>query len=56
VGNTRPSRPQRPGLEILKELQQAGAALDPTERLMLELPRGQGDPPYGDRITGAPST
>ena len=51
-GNSRPSRPQRPGLEILKELQQAGAALDPTERLVMELPAGQGDPPYGDRITG----
>ena len=51
-GNSRPSRPQRPGLEILKELQQAGAALDPTERLVMELPPGQGDPPYGDRITG----
>jgi len=51
-GNSRPSRPQRPGLEILKELQQAGAALDPTERLVMELPPGQGDPPYGDRVTG----
>ncbi|HXS81176.1 MAG TPA: transcription termination factor Rho [Methylomirabilota bacterium] len=51
-GNGRPSRPQRPGLELLKELQQAGAALDPTERLIMELPAGQGDPPYGDRITG----
>ena len=51
-GNSRPSRPQRPGLEILKELQQAGAALDPTERLVMELPAGQGDPPYGDRVTG----
>jgi transcription termination factor Rho len=51
-GSSRPSRPQRPGLELLKELQQAGAALDPTERLIMELPAGQGDPPYGDRITG----
>ena len=51
-GGTRPSRPQRPGLELLKELQQAGAALDPTDRLIMELPPGQGDPPYGDRITG----
>jgi transcription termination factor Rho len=51
-GISRPSRPQRPGLEILKDLQQAGAALDPTERLILELPAGAGDPPYGDRITG----
>lgn len=48
----RSSRPQRPGLEILKELQNAGAALDPTERLMMELPAGAGDPPYGDRTTG----
>jgi len=45
-------RPQRRGLEILKDLQQAGAALDPTERLILELPQGQGNPPYGDYITG----
>ena len=36
----------------MKDLQQAGAALDPTERLVLELLPGQGDPPYGDRITG----
>ncbi len=50
--NTRSGRPQRPGLELLKQLQGAGAALDPTERLILELPAGQGDPPYGDRITG----
>jgi len=33
-------------------MQQAGVALDPTERLILELPPGQGNPPYGDRITG----
>jgi transcription termination factor Rho len=33
-------------------MQQAGVALDPTERLILELPPGKGDPPYGDRITG----
>jgi len=51
-GNNRSNRPQRPGLELLKDLQQAGAALDPTERLIMELPAGQGDPPYGDRITG----
>jgi len=40
------------GLEILREMQQVGAALDPTERLILELPPGKGNPPYGDRITG----
>ena len=40
------------GLECLKDMQQLGAALDPTERLILELPPGKGDPPYGDRITG----
>ncbi len=55
-GNNSPSqnrsRPQRPGLEILKQLQNAGAALDPTERLIMELPPGMGDPPYGDRTTG----
>jgi transcription termination factor Rho len=47
-------RPQerRHGLEILRDMQQIGAALDPTERLILELPPGKGDPPYGDRITG----
>ncbi|HTR97412.1 MAG TPA: transcription termination factor Rho [Candidatus Acidoferrales bacterium] len=45
-------RVHRRGLEILKDMQQRGAALDPTERLVLELPPGQGDPPYGDRITG----
>jgi transcription termination factor Rho len=50
--NNRGGRPKRPGLELLKELQQAGAALDPTERLIMELPAGAGDPPYGDRITG----
>ena len=45
-------RRERGGLEILKDMQQQGAALDPTERLVLELPPGQGNPPYGDRITG----
>jgi transcription termination factor Rho len=45
-------RTRGPGLELLKQLQNAGAALDPTERLIMELPAGQGDPPYGDRITG----
>ena len=49
-GGGRPMR--RGGLEILKDMQQAGAALDPTERLILELKPGEGDPPYGDRITG----
>jgi transcription termination factor Rho len=49
-GGGRPVR--RGGLEILKDMQQRGAALDPTERLILELPAGQGNPPYGDRITG----
>ena len=51
-GGGRPSRPKRPGLEILKELQNAGAALDPTDRLIMELPAGQGSPPYDDRTTG----
>jgi len=51
-GNSRGTRPQRPGLELLKDLQQAGAALDPTERLIMELPAGKGEPPYGDRVTG----
>ena len=49
-GGGRPIR--RGGLEILKDMQQRGAALDPTERLILELPAGQGNPPYGDRVTG----
>ncbi len=43
---------KRRGLELLRDMQQAGAALDPTERLRLELMPGQGNPPYGDRITG----
>jgi len=43
---------KRRGLEMLRDLQQAGVALDPTERLILELPPGKGTPPYGDRITG----
>ena len=43
---------KRRGLEILRDLQQIGVALDPTERLVLELPPGKGSPPYGDRITG----
>jgi len=42
----------RGGLEILRDMGQVGAALDPTERFILELPPGKGDPPYGDRITG----
>jgi transcription termination factor Rho len=33
-------------------MQQIGAALDPTERLVMELPPGLGHPPYGDRLTG----
>ncbi|MGH3117859.1 MAG: transcription termination factor Rho [Gaiellales bacterium] len=49
-GNGRPEK--RRGLEILREMQQVGVALDPTERLVLELPPGKGNPPYGDRITG----
>ena len=40
------------GLEILRDMQQAGVALDPTQRFVLELPPGKGNPPYGDRITG----
>ncbi len=43
---------KRRGLELLRDMQQAGAALDPTERLRLELLPGQGNPPYGDRLTG----
>jgi transcription termination factor Rho len=51
----RPSRgggERRRGLEILKDLQQIGVALDPTQRFQLEVPPGKGNPPYGDRITG----
>jgi transcription termination factor Rho len=44
--------PRRRGLEILRDLQQAGPALDPTEQLKLELLPGEGNPPYGDRVTG----
>src|SRR4029077_3961365 len=43
---------KRRGLEILRDMQQAGVALDPTERLGLELPPGKGNPPDGDRATG----
>jgi transcription termination factor Rho len=43
---------RRGGLEVLRDMQQIGAALDPTERFILELPPGKGNPPYGDRITG----
>src|SRR6185503_4545569 len=43
---------ERRGLEILRDMQQVGVALDPTERLILEILPGQGNPPYGDRITG----
>ena len=50
-GGGRPQR-RRGGLDVLKDLQQRGAALDPYQRLILELPAGEGNPPYGDRITG----
>jgi transcription termination factor Rho len=43
---------KRRGLEVLRDLQQIGVALDPTERLILEIPPGKGAPPYGDRLTG----
>ena len=43
---------EKRGLEVLRDLQQVGVALDPTQRLMLELPPGKGAPPYSDRITG----
>ena len=43
---------KRRGLEVLRDMQQVGVALDPTERLILEMPHGKGTPPYGDRITG----
>ena len=49
-GTGEPGR--RHGLELLRDMQQIGAALDPTERLVLEVLPGQGDPPYSDRITG----
>ena len=51
-GRNRPMRPQRRGLEVLRDLQQIGYALDPTERLILELSPTKGTPPYGDRTTG----
>jgi transcription termination factor Rho len=50
-GGPRGNGGERHGLEILRDMQQVGVALDPTERLILEMPPG-GDPPYGDRITG----
>jgi transcription termination factor Rho len=43
---------KRRGLEVLRDLQQIGVALDPTERLQLEIAPGKGAPPYGDRLTG----
>src|SRR5436309_10018978 len=43
---------KRRGLDALRDVQQVGVALDPMERLLLELPPGKGTPPYGDRITG----
>src|SRR5436309_1187090 len=43
---------ERRGLDALRDVQQVGVALDPMERLLLELPPGKGTPPYGDRITG----
>jgi transcription termination factor Rho len=43
---------KRRGLDVLRDMQQVGVALDPTERLSLELPPGKGNPPYADRITG----
>jgi len=55
-GGGRPGRTnggdRRRGLEILRDLQQIGVALDPTERFLLEWPAGKGAPPYGDRTTG----
>jgi transcription termination factor Rho len=51
-GRAGPGGERRRGLEVLRDLQQAGVALDPTERYVLELPPGKGTPPYGDRITG----
>ena len=51
-GQPQQQQRRRGGLESLKMLQQLGAALDPTDHLKLELPPGEGNPPYGDRITG----
>jgi transcription termination factor Rho len=51
-GNNNGRPEKRRGLEVLREMGQMGAALDPTERFILELPPGEGNPPYGDRITG----
>ncbi len=51
-GGDAPRPQRRRGLEVLRQMQNIGAALDPTERLILELPAGQGSPPDGDRITG----
>jgi transcription termination factor Rho len=45
-------RERRRGLEVLRDMQQAGVALDPIQRFVLELPPGRGNPPYEDRITG----
>src|SRR5919198_1417030 len=52
MGRMNGAAEKRRGLEILRDLQQVGVALDPTERLILELQPGKGAPPYGDCITG----
>jgi transcription termination factor Rho len=51
-GGGGPQVREKRGLEVLRDLQQVGVALDPIQRLILELPPGKGAPPYGDRITG----
>src|SRR5881628_837581 len=52
MGRMNGAAEKRRGLEVLRDLQQVGVALDPTERLTLELKPGKGAPPYGDRVTG----
>src|SRR5436190_1071228 len=52
MGRMNGAAEKRRGLEVLRDLQQVGVALDPMQRLTLELPPGKGSPPYGDRITG----
>src|SRR5437870_752411 len=52
MGRMNGAAEKRRGLEVLRDLQQVGVALDPTERLTLELLPGKGAPPYSDRLTG----
>ena len=55
-GGPRGNGGERRGLEILRDMQQVGVALDPTERLILELPPGREIRPTATASPGARST